>query len=112
MRARARLEVLVAGRALQGAGAAVIVAVSLALVLPLYPLERRASAVAIWGATAALAAAVGPALGGLLVEAGDWRWVFAANLPLGALVYLGARTLDESRDERLKGCPTCSASRS
>ena len=62
-----------------------IVAVSLALVLPEYPLERRASAVAIWGATAALAAAVGPALGGLLVEAGDWRWVFAANLPLGAL---------------------------
>ena len=99
-------EVLVAGRALQGAGAAVIVAVSLALVLPEYPLHRRASAVAVWGATAALAAAVGPALGGLLVEAGDWRWVFAANLPLGALVYLGARrAIVETRDEQAQGLP-------
>ena len=106
-------EVLVAGRALQGAGAAMIVAVSLALVLPEYPLERRASAVAIWGATAALAAAVGPALGGLLVELGDWRWVFVANLPLGALVY--ARRPRARRDHatsRPTGCPTCSASRS
>ena len=81
--------------------------------LPEYPLERRASAVAIWGATAALAAAVGPALGGLLVEAGDWRWVFAANLPLGALVYLGARHADtRPATSRPKGSPTCSASRS
>ena len=98
-------EVLVAGRALQGAGAAVIVGVSLALVLPEYPPERRASAVAVWGATAALAAAIGPALGGLLVEVGDWRWVFAANLPLGALVYVGARALTESKDEAAEGLP-------
>ena len=98
-------EVLVGARALQGAGAAVVMAVSLALILPEYPLARRAGAVALWGASAALAAASGPPLGGLLVEL-DWRWVFAVNVPLGALVYaLGAHALTESRDPRATGLP-------
>ena len=98
-------EVLVAARALQGAGAAVVMAVSLALILPEYPLARRAGAVALWGASAALAAASGPPLGGLLVEI-DWRWVFAVNVPLGALVYaVGRGALTESSDPRATGLP-------
>jgi EmrB/QacA subfamily drug resistance transporter len=98
-------ELLVAARALQGAGAAVTMAVSLALVLPEYPLARRASAVALWGSSAALAAASGPPLGGLLVEL-NWRWVFAVNVPLGVLVIaLGHHALAESKDPRATGLP-------
>ena len=96
---------LVAARALQGAGAAVVMAVSLALILPEYPLHKRAGAVALWGASAALAAASGPPLGGLLVEL-DWRWVFAVNIPLGALVLaLGNHALTESKDPNATGLP-------
>ena len=96
---------LIAARALQGAGAAVIMAVSLALILPLYPVAQRASAVALWGASAALAAASGPPLGGALVEL-DWRWVFVVNLPLGVAVFLAGRAaFAEQRDERMAGLP-------
>ena len=99
------LEVLIAARALQGAGAAVIMAVSLALILPLYPVAQRASAVALWGASAALAAASGPPLGGALVEL-DWRWVFVVNLPLGVAIFLAGRAaFVEQRDERMAGLP-------
>jgi EmrB/QacA subfamily drug resistance transporter len=104
-------ELLVAARCLQGIGAAVIAPVSLALILPHYPIERRAQAVGTWGAAAALAAGVGPALGGLLVEAADWRWVFLVNLPLGALVYaLGRRSIEESVDETADGLPDLAGS--
>lgn len=99
-------ELLIAARVLQGVGAAIMVPSSLALLLPLFPQERRAAGVGMWGAAAALAAAVGPPLGGLLVEVADWRWIFIVNLPLGALVLLAAvRGLDESRDDTVTGLP-------
>ncbi|HEV2812443.1 MAG TPA: MFS transporter [Solirubrobacteraceae bacterium] len=92
-------QLLVVARVLQGIGAAILVPASLALLLPLFPPERRAAGVGIWGASAALAAAIGPPLGGVLVEVADWRWIFLVNLPLGAAVVLaGVRGLDESRD--------------
>ena len=92
-------QLLVVARVLQGIGAAVVVPASMALLLPLFPPERRAAGVGIWGAAAALAAAVGPPLGGVLVEVADWRWIFLVNVPLGAGVLLaGVRGLDESRD--------------
>ena len=92
-------ELLVAARVLQGLAAATMVSVSLALLLPLFPLERRAAGVGIWGAAAALAATVGPPLGGVLVEIADWRWIFLVNLPLGAMVLVrhAARRGRESR---------------
>jgi EmrB/QacA subfamily drug resistance transporter len=90
---------LVVARVLQGVGAAIAIPASMALLLPLFPPERRAAGVGIWGAAAALAAAIGPPLGGVLVEVADWRWIFLVNLPLGAVVLLaGLRALDESRD--------------
>lgn len=99
-------QTLVVARVLQGIGAAIAVPASLALLLPLFPVERRAAGVGIWGAAAALAAAIGPPLGGLLVEVADWRFIFLVNLPLGALVLVaGTRALDESRDPAATGLP-------
>lgn len=104
-------QLLIAARVLQGIAAAIIAPVSLALILGQYPAERRAAGIGVWGAAAALAAACGPPLGGLLVEVADWRWIFLVNLPLGALVVLaGARALDESRDEAATGLPDLVAS--
>jgi EmrB/QacA subfamily drug resistance transporter len=104
-------QTLIAARVLQGAAAAVVAPVSLALILGQYPKERRAAGIGVWGASAAFAAACGPPLGGLLVEVADWRWIFLVNLPLGVLVVLaGRRSLDESRDETATGLPDLLAS--
>jgi EmrB/QacA subfamily drug resistance transporter len=102
------LGLLIAFRVLQGVGAALIAPTSLALVLDAFPPERRAAGVGLWGAAAAAAAAVGPTLGGALVELSDWRLVFLVNLPLGAaIVFAGSRRLRErpQRDSRLPDLP-------
>jgi EmrB/QacA subfamily drug resistance transporter len=89
---------LIGARALQAIGAAIMVPASLALVLEAYPANRRAHGVALWSASAALAAGLGPSLGGVLVEAGGWRLAFLVNLPLGiAALLAGRRVLVESR---------------
>jgi EmrB/QacA subfamily drug resistance transporter len=94
------VEVLVAGRVVQAAGAAILVPTSLALLLPEFPLEQRATATALWGATGGVAAATGPALGGVLVDATSWRWVFFVNLAIGLPALIPARhLLRETRDE-------------
>ena len=102
------LETLIAARVLQGVGAALIAPASLALVLDRFPIERRAAGVGLWGASAAAAAAIGPTLGGALVELSDWRLVFLVNLPLGAaIVWAGSRALTERPvlDSRLPDLP-------
>ena len=92
------LELLIAFRVLQGVGSAMIAPTSLALVLDAFPPERRATGVGLWGAAAAAAAAIGPTLGGALVELSDWRLVFLVNLPLGAaIVWAGSRNLPSGR---------------
>jgi NTE family protein len=78
---------LVVARIVQAVGAAVIVPCSLGLVLQAFPAERRTHAVALWTATAALAAGIGPSLGGVLVSASSWRLAFLVNLPIGAIAY-------------------------
>jgi EmrB/QacA subfamily drug resistance transporter len=94
---------LVAARAVQAVGGAALVPSSLALILRSTPRERIPISAAIWGATAALAGAVGPTLGAALVEWGGWRWVFVINLPVGAAtILMGRRTLRESRDPSSK----------
>ncbi len=82
---------LIAMRALQAVGAALLVPASLALLLPAFSEQRRAFAIAIYSAAAAAAAGIGPALGGLLVSTSSWRLVFLVNVPLGALCLLGTR---------------------
>jgi EmrB/QacA subfamily drug resistance transporter len=93
-------ELLVAARAVQALGAAVLVPTSLSLALPEFPPARRATATALWTATGAVAAATGPSLGGLLVDWQSWRWVFFVNLVIGLPALIPAwRLLRESRDE-------------
>lgn len=92
---------LVAARALQAVAAALLAPASLALLLPVFPPERRGFAVGTWGATGGIAAAAGPALGGLLVDSFGWRAVFLVNVPLVVLTLVaGLWLLPESRDER------------
>ncbi len=99
-------ELLVAARCLQALAAAMLVPTSLALLLPEFPLERRATATAIWGATGAVAAATGPALGGLLVAAADWRLIFVVNVPIGLGALVASRgVLAERRDPRQTASP-------
>src|SRR5215213_10531772 len=90
---------LVGARVVQAAAGAILVPTSLALLLPEFPPERRATAVAIWSATGAVAAALGPSLGGVLVDQLGWRWVFFANVPIGLAALVPARRLlRETRD--------------
>jgi EmrB/QacA subfamily drug resistance transporter len=92
------VDMLIAARALQGTGAAIIVPSSLGLVLHAYPEGKRAQAVAMWSASGALAAGIGPSIGGLLVVVSNWRLVFVINVPLGLFAWWLARhKLVESR---------------
>ena len=86
------LPLLIAFRVLQGVAAAMIAPSSLAIVLDSFPVERRSAGVGLWGASAAAAAAIGPTLGGALVELSDWRLVFLVNLPLGAAIVFAGRS--------------------
>ena len=89
---------LIAARAVQGVGAALLVPSSLGLIIEAYPSARRAAAVGIWAAMGGAAAGLGPSVGGLLVELSDWRLVFLINLPIGLLALrLAGRQLVESR---------------
>ena len=92
------LALVVVFRVLQAAGAALLTPTSLGLLLTATPGPQRARAVRIWAASGALAAAAGPALGGVLVDA-SWRWVFLLNIPVGvaALLY-AARAVPGSRE--------------
>jgi EmrB/QacA subfamily drug resistance transporter len=87
------VDLLIAGRAVQALGGAMLVPASLGLLLPEFPLAQRATATALWGATGAVAAAAGPSLGGLLVDWQGWRAVFFVNLLIGLPALVPARRL-------------------
>lgn len=92
-------EILVLGRVIQALGGALIVPAATALVLPEYPVERRAHVFGVTAAMASIAAATGPTVGGVLTSQVSWRWVFLINLPIGVVTILvGRRLLRESRD--------------
>lgn len=96
--------VLITARVVQGAGGAVVFAASFAVMLPEFPPSRRSTAIGFAGATGALGAVVGPALGSVLIELFGWRSIFLINVPLGLLVLaLAPRFLRESRDPDATG---------
>ena len=111
------LELLVAARIVQALGAALLVPASLALVVEAFPGQRRSHAIGLWGATAAVAAGLGPPIGGALVELGGWRWAFLVNIPFGVVaIVVARRQLVESRapgrrtHARPAPAPACSQS--
>ena len=79
---------LIAFRAVQGLGAAMLMPQTLTIITNTFPPERRGAAFGVWGAVAGVATIAGPTLGGLLVTAFDWRWIFFVNLPIGIIVLL------------------------
>src|SRR4051794_20253438 len=97
---------LIGARALQALGGALVVPASLALVVNAFPAGRRAGALTAYGSSAAIAAALGPPIGGLLIHFSDWRLCFLVNVPIGALVVvLASRRLVESRSPGRRTLP-------
>jgi EmrB/QacA subfamily drug resistance transporter len=93
------IETLVAARAVQGVGAALLTPGSLAILQSSFRPEDRARAIGAWSGLAGIGGATGPFLGGWLVEHAGWRWVFLINLPLAvAVVLVTVRHVPESRD--------------
>lgn len=74
---------LIGFRAVQGLGAAMLMPQTLTIITNTFPADRRGAAFGVWGAVAGVATIAGPTLGGLLVTAFDWRWIFFVNLPFG-----------------------------
>jgi EmrB/QacA subfamily drug resistance transporter len=89
---------LIAARAVQALGGAILLPASTSLVLERFSGPARVRAVALWGATAGVAAAAGPTLGGLLVTGGHWRWIFVVNLPICLVALALARRVPPSRN--------------
>jgi EmrB/QacA subfamily drug resistance transporter len=95
--------VLVAARATQGFGAAVVTPLTLTLLARAVGPERRALALGAWGAIGGLAVATGPLVGGAIVQGASWQWIFWVNVPIGLLLLpLAYRGLDESRGSSLR----------
>ncbi len=74
--------ILVAGRALQGASGALLIPAALAVIVSAFEADERSRAIGTWAAWSGIGAALGPLIGGQLVDAASWRWVFALNVPL------------------------------
>ncbi|WP_024332498.1 DHA2 family efflux MFS transporter permease subunit [Gordonia hirsuta] len=74
---------LIAARAVQGVGAALITPQTMALVTRMFPPERRGAAMGVWGTVAGVATLIGPLLGGILTDAFGWEWIFFINVPVG-----------------------------
>jgi MFS family permease len=89
----------VAFRILQGVAAALLTPGALSIIQSSFRQEDRAGAIGTWAGMSGIAVALGPFVGGLLVVHAGWRWVFAINLPLCAIVLLLGSRLPESRDE-------------
>jgi EmrB/QacA subfamily drug resistance transporter len=98
------VSILIAGRAIQGIGAALLVPQSLAIIAANFPPDIRGKAIGTWAAASAVTTALGPPLGGLLIDFLSWRWAFWINLPLSAVaVWLTLQFVPESRDPKATG---------
>ena len=93
------VDLLIWARSIQGLGAALLVPGSLALISASFPEETRGRAIGTWSGFSAMTAAIGPVIGGWLIEHFTWRWVFFLNLPLALAVILLSPKVSESRNE-------------
>ncbi len=94
------IEQLIVMRALQGIGAALIMPLSLSLISAAFPPEERGRAVGIWGAVSVSSIALGPIVGGAIIEYTTWHWIFLINVPIGIVAFLVTQAVvTESRDE-------------
>ena len=93
-------ETLIAFRAIQGVGAALILPATLSIITDVFPREERSKAIGIWVAAGSVGFIAGPLLGGALVDAINWQAVFWMHLPVAALAVAGLRLVPESRDSR------------
>ncbi|MFE2145896.1 DHA2 family efflux MFS transporter permease subunit [Streptomyces sp. NPDC059456] len=95
---------LIAARGLQGLGAALLAPQTMALIVSVFPAQRRGTAMGIWGMVAGLATLSGPTLGGVLVSTVGWRWIFLVNVPIGVaalvLTYLVVPDVRSGRGSR------------
>ncbi|MFT3876572.1 MAG: DHA2 family efflux MFS transporter permease subunit [Propioniciclava sp.] len=87
------LEMLVIMRAVQGLGASLVAPQTMAVIARTFPADRRGAAMGLWGATAGVAALVGPLLGGFLVDGFGWEWIFFINLPVSVVGFILAMRL-------------------
>jgi EmrB/QacA subfamily drug resistance transporter len=88
---------LVAARAVQGAGAAIVFPLTLTLISEAFPAEKRGAAIGLWGGITGLGVAIGPVVGGAVVAGISWHWIFWLNVPVGiVLIPLAATRLTES----------------
>jgi EmrB/QacA subfamily drug resistance transporter len=92
------INMLIAARALQGLGAAIVTPLTLTILSAATPPEKRGAILGAWGGIAGLAVAIGPIVGGAIVEGIDWQWIFWINVPIGLIALpLAWRRLTESR---------------
>src|ERR671910_1356734 len=97
-------EILIAARVVQGIGGALLTPGSLAIIEATFQPDDRGRAIGAWSALGGVAAAIGPLLGGWLIEAVSWRAIFFINLPIAAFVVWGAaRHVPETRDPTITG---------
>jgi EmrB/QacA subfamily drug resistance transporter len=90
---------LIGARAVQGIGAALMNPASLSIITATFPPRERGQAIGIWAGVSAMALAIGPLVGGLIVENINWNWIFFINVPVGALGIVVSRlVIKESRD--------------
>jgi EmrB/QacA subfamily drug resistance transporter len=88
---------LIAARAVQGAGAAIVMPLTLTLISAAFPAEKRGAAIGLWGGIAGLAVAAGPVVGGGVIDGINWHWIFWLNVPIGlTLIPLALGRLSES----------------
>ena len=88
---------LIAARAVQGVGAAIVTPLTLTIIAAAVPAARRGAAFGIWGAASGVAVATGPLIGGTLSEHLSWQWIFWVNVPIGiALIPMVVLRVDES----------------
>jgi EmrB/QacA subfamily drug resistance transporter len=92
------VETLIAARAIEGVGGAMVTPLTLTLVTAAFPPERRSAALGLWSSIASVGVAAGPIAGGILASALSWQWIFWVNVPIGiAVAILAPRVLTESR---------------